>query len=333
MVVGIRPVSAIGRSRAGARIRDRRLMVDMRPPIAIGDARNAIVELAARQHGVVALRQLEEIGVSRARLRTQLGRGWLRRVHVGVYAVAGRPLSHRGRWLAAVLAGGPAAVLSHGDAAALWRIADPSPPPAHVTVRGPGGRGRRAGLRIHRRAGLPADETTVRDGIAVTTPARTILDLASLLPRRRLERAIDEAEYRRVCTAADLEAIIARHRGRAGAAVLAGVLRRHAVGTTRTRTELEEMFLALCRRRGLPQPLVNAPLLGLTVDFLWPPAVVVEVDGGQGHLTRRAFQGDRDRDSLLAAHGYRVIRFTWWDVERRAGVVADRVRRVLARQG
>jgi len=251
-----------------------------------------------------------------------------------VYCLSGQVLSHRGRWLAAVLAAGSGAVLSHRDAAGLWRILPPSNShPIHVSVPRRGGRERRQGLVVHRSRTLPDDELTIRDSIPVTTPERTILDLAAVVPRRRLERAIDEAEYLRLCTTTRLRAIVERHRGRAGTRLLREVLGAHEPGSTRTRTDLEERFLALCREHGLPQPLVNAPLLSLTVDFFWPPAVVVEVDGGQAHRTRRAFQDDRDRDSLLAAHGYHVIRFTWWDVESRPAVVADRVRRVLGRSG
>jgi very-short-patch-repair endonuclease len=165
----------------------------------------------------------------------------------------------------------------------------------------------------------------------VTTPARTILDLATHLPRRRLERAIDEAERLGLCGAGELRTLIETHAGRAGAGVLARVLESHQVGSTITRSDLEERFLALCRRYRLPQPGVNVPLLGYVVDFLWPGAgLVVEVDGQASHGTRAAFQSDRDRDGRLAVAGYRVIRFTWWDVTRRPAVVADRVRRLLA---
>lgn len=122
-----------------------------------------------------------------------------------------------------------------------------------------------------------------------------------------------------------------RHRGEPGVGPLQKVLESHLIGSTVTRSELEERFLALCRSHRLPQPLVNAPLYDLTVDFLWAEAkLVVEVDGRGTHATRRAFQDDRDRDSLLAVHGYQTLRFTWLDVTRRPGVVAHRLRKVLA---
>jgi very-short-patch-repair endonuclease len=124
--------------------------------------------------------------------------------------------------------------------------------------------------------------------------------------------------------------LLRRHPGHPGAGKLRGVLARHRIGSTATRSELEEKFLALCRRHRLPQPEVNAALLDYVVDFLWPQArLVVEVDGRATHATRRAFQADRDRDGRLAVAGYAVLRFTWWDVTRRQAIIADRVRRLL----
>jgi very-short-patch-repair endonuclease len=128
----------------------------------------------------------------------------------------------------------------------------------------------------------------------------------------------------------DLIAIAQRHRGDPGAGALNAQLRTHAIGSTVTRSELEERFLALGRTRGVPAPKVNEPLLGYIVDFLWPTAcLIVEVDGRAAHGTSQAFQRDRDRDTRLVAHGYRTLRFTWWDVTRRPTVVTDRVRRSL----
>jgi very-short-patch-repair endonuclease len=178
---------------------------------------------------------------------------------------------------------------------------------------------------------LDIDAVAVKDGIPVTSPARTLLDLASCLPRRRLERAVDEGERLRLCEPLELAAIARAHRGHPGVRRLRAVLARHAIGSTATRSELEERFLALCRRRQLPRPKVNEPLLGYVVDFLWPDArLIVELDGHAAHGTTEAFQRDRDRDSRLSAHGYRTLRFTWWDVTRRPAVVVDRVRRSLA---
>ena len=164
----------------------------------------------------------------------------------------------------------------------------------------------------------------------MTTPARTILDLATFLPRRQLERVVDEGERLGLCTQEDLDQMVRLHFGRAGAGALRSLLDEHRAGSTATRNDFEERFLALCRGYRLPQPEVNVPLLDYVVDFFWPEAkLVVELDGRATHGTRRAFQEDRDRDGRLAVAGYRVLRFTWWDVTRRPAVVADRVRRIL----
>jgi len=141
---------------------------------------------------------------------------------------------------------------------------------------------------------------------------------------------MDEAERLNICTEGDLEEIARVHFGRAGAGTLGVLIREHRAGLTATRNDFEERFLALCRRDRLPQPEVNVPLLDYVVDFFWLEArLIVELDGRATHDTRRAFQADRDRDGRLAVAGYRVVRFTWWDVTRRPAVVGDRVRRLL----
>lgn len=289
----------------------------------------ALLRLAGRQHGVLARRQLAGIGVSDDELLARVAAGWLRRVHRGVYGVVASGLSWRGRWMAAVLACGEGAVLSHGSAAGLWRLCKPGPGDVEVIVPGTGSRRPRAGIRIHRSTTLAEDDRTARDGIPVTSPSRTIADLAAAgTSGRPLERLLDEAERLRLLDPAGLAGASG---GRAIPASLRDALASHEPGSTLTRSELEERFLGLCRGRGLSRPLVNAELLGLTVDFLWPSAaLVVEVDGRAGHATRRGFQDDRDRDSMLVAAGFRTMRFTWWDVTSRPQLVAHRLGRALA---
>lgn len=299
----------------------------------VQQSRDRLARLAARQHGVVTLRQLYSLGFSNDQVRTRVSAGWLHRLHRGVYAVGHPRLTLHGQWMAAVLAGGTDAVLSHQAAAELWQLRQrrqAGSAPVDITVPHRRGGRRRQGLIVHRVLTLDATETTARDRIPVTTPARTILDLATTLPRRQLERAADEAERLKLCTEGDLGEITRAHKGRAGAGILADLLAEHAIGTTATRNDFEEAFLDLCRTRHLPQPEVNVRLLDYIVDFLWADAgLVVEVDGRGSHATRRAFQADRDRDGRLAVAGYLVLRFTWWDVTRRPAVVADRVRRLL----
>jgi very-short-patch-repair endonuclease len=301
-----------------------------------------IAKLAERQHGVLSAAQLYALGFSKDWVSGRVTAGWLHRLHRGVYAVGHRRLAMRGHWMAAVLACGEGAILSHYAAAELWRLRRPRsrpsplkgrdvPPPIDVTIPGRGGRRRRPGLVIHRTAHLASGEQALHSRIPVTTPDRTILDLAAVLPRRQLERAVDEAHRLRLCAEDDLESIATAHSGRAGAGALSTLLREHHAGSTATRNDFEERFLALCRRYCLPQPEVNVPLLDYIVDFIWPEVrLIVEVDGRATHGTRRAFQEDRDRDGRLAVAGYRVLRFTWWDVTRRPAVVADRVRRLLS---
>jgi very-short-patch-repair endonuclease len=134
-----------------------------------------------------------------------------------------------------------------------------------------------------------------------------------------------------LCDEQELHEMVRVHFGRAGAGALRDLLREHRLGSTATRNDFEESFLSLCRRHRLPQPAANVPLLDYVADFLWPRArLVVELDGRATHGTRRAFQADRDRDGRLAVAGYRVLRFTWWDLTHRPAVVADRVRRMLS---
>jgi hypothetical protein len=291
----------------------------------------SLAALAGRQHGVVAVGQLYSLGLTDRQLRRMVAQGWLVPVLRGVYGVGYRPLTRPGEWMAALLAMGPGAALSHRSAAALWKIwGEGERRIVEVIIPRRHGRQRRAGVKVHRPEVLPAEELTERDGFPVTSAPRTLLDLASSLHGRRLERAIDEAARLGLCTVEEMVAV-ARLARRPGSRRLLGALGIHEAGSTATRSELEERFLGLCRAHGLPQPDVNVPLLDYIVDFFWPEVrLVVEVDGRATHGTRRAFQADRDRDSRLAVAGYRVVRFTWQDVTRRRAVVADRVRRILA---
>ena len=249
------------------------------------------------------------LGLSADAIGRRVRSGRLRPLHRGVYAVGHLVLRREAHWLAATLACGDAAVLSHAAAASHWGIRQSAASLIDVTVPGGAGR-RRPGLRVHRRALLP-EEITTHEAIPVTTPARTLLDLAATLPRRALERAVDQTEVLRLFDLTALDATIRAHQGRPGAPRLRAVLERHSVGSTLTRSELEERFLRFCDERGIASPRVNATVAGLEVDFYWPrPRLVVELDGWAFHRTRAAFERDRTRDALLAARGVRVLRFT-----------------------
>lgn len=279
-----------------------------RPP---GD--RDIAEIVLRQHGVVARRQLRDLGMSgRAIDRRVLG-GRLHVIHHGVYAVGHRGLATHGRMFAAVLAGGPAAVLSHRSAAALWRIRPDDGRTAEITV--PLKRRPRPGIVQHH-SRLPADEVTSVEEVPLTSVPRTLLDLAATLDTRRLRRAVDEAERLRLWDSLSLDQLIARHRGRRGVARLAAVLAEGAIGATVTRSELELRFLEFLGDFRLPRPQANVPLTvaGATyeVDFVWPNrALIIELDGHATHATRAGFERDRERDRRLHAAGWRVVRITW----------------------
>jgi very-short-patch-repair endonuclease len=177
---------------------------------------------------------------------------------------------------------------------------------------------------IHRSALLERDVAT-KHGIPVTTPARTLVDLADVLPRRQLERALDEADYLRL----DLSDLRPR-RGRRGSGVLESVLRRHEPGTTRTRSPLEERMLTLCEGFRLPTPEVNSSIEGYEADFVWrDERLIVETDGWEAHCSRTAFERDRRRDADLLAGGWRVLRISYARLEREPEWVAERIAQVL----
>jgi very-short-patch-repair endonuclease len=266
-----------------------------------------VARIGARQHGVIALKQLEAAGLTRYAVAKRANKGSLHRIHRGVYAVGHRGLSLHGRFMAAVLACGEKAVLSHASAAILWELLKPLDGPVHISTPSTSGRARRPGIHLHRapslaepspspsysqqeggRGGrLPAILTTYRDNIPVTTVPRTIEDLraSSLLPPHLLRRAIRQAEIR-------------GHR---------------PVGleTDRTRSDLEAAFLALFARHRIPRPEVKPKLGRWEVDFLWrDQRLVVEVDFWTYHRGSVAFHADHERDLDLRAAGYAVHRFT-----------------------
>jgi very-short-patch-repair endonuclease/predicted transcriptional regulator of viral defense system len=281
----------------------------------------SISALATRQHGVVSRAQLRALGLSDGAIAHRSSVGRLHRVHHGVYAVGHAVLVARGRWMAGVLACAPGAVLSHASAAALWGLRASAATNVDVTVPGSGGRRRRPGLRVHRARSLDG-ETTLHDRIPVTTAARTILDLAAVLGRRPLERLLDQAEHTAVTDVSSLVALARAHAGHRGASRLLQTLDAHVPGTTVTRSELEELFLQLCRDSGLPTPRANAWVEGIEVDFLFARArLIVETDGWRHHRTREAFETDRGRDARLAAAGHRTLRFTYRQIADDRGAV------------
>jgi Transcriptional regulator, AbiEi antitoxin/Protein of unknown function (DUF559)/AbiEi antitoxin C-terminal domain len=269
------------------------------------DARVSAV--ARRQYGVITRAQLRRLGIGETGIRERIRTERLHRLHRGVFAVGHDALKPEARWLAAVLACGKGAVLSHASAAAHWGIRRSAAARIDVTIPLRAGRRRRKGIRVHRSGRLSRDEVTFREGIPTTTVERTLLDLADALGTGALKRTIAEAEYLRLLDMTALTAVVKANPGRRGQRVLE--LAR--AEPEWTRSELEQRFLDFVDRHNLPRPLVNATVEGYEVDFLWPAdQLIVELDGFAAHGTRSAFERDRRRDRHLARKGLRPVRVT-----------------------
>jgi len=297
---------------------------------------HAIATLARRQHGVVTLDHLAGLGLSPSAIRSRVASGRLHRVHRGVFAAGPVQLTRRGELMAAVLACGLDAVAGYRSACELRELL--ARRDSIIDVISPTRNGRRRdGIRVHSGATLAPQDVTVIDNIPCTSLARTLLDIAEDGPRRDVERAIDRAEQQQLLDMAAIDNVLARADGRRGAKLLRAVLAEHRAGSTLTRNDLEEAFLAICRAGELPPDALNAWIPfpdggGAEADFLWREQhLVVEVDGRSVHATRRAFQSDRRRDQRLMLLGWRVVRFTWQQVTFEPAYVAATLRGLLNR--
>jgi very-short-patch-repair endonuclease len=269
------------------------------------------------QHGVFTLEQLRTLGLTASAVRKRKATGRLHRVHRGVYSLApSELLSARGRYMSAVLACGPGAVLSHRSAADLLDLRRTDRRRIDVTI--PGRERRRvAGIDVHRSQTLTTADFTTVDGIPCTTIPRTIVDLGAVLPTRAVERAIEQADVLEVLDYRKLDAVRKRNRHTRAAKRMASILADHTTAAP-TESDLEELLLARLRQAGLPAPqrqLYIDPGDGeqpIRADFAWrDQRLVVEADSSRYHSTRRAFEGDRRRDQRLMIAGWRVIRITW----------------------
>jgi predicted transcriptional regulator of viral defense system len=291
----------------------------------------AVSDLAGRQRGVVSVAQLRALGAGRSAITRRVQAGQLHRLFPGVYAVGHATLAREGRRLAAVLACGPGAVLSHRSAASQWGLLRTDQTRIDVTAL----RGRHGapGIRLHRSRSLDAQDTTNHEGIPITSVSRTLLDLAATVRSTELERALAQAERLRVYDHRAITDVMARCNGHRGTAILARATTREAKWT---RNEWEAAFLELIRKASLPEPQTNdafdAPDHGhCEPDYHWPThRVIVETDGWETHGTRAAFRADRAKDAALTASGYRVLRFTK-DVE--PELVVRRLRALLPTAG
>jgi hypothetical protein len=269
-----------------------------------------LAEIAGRQHGIVARsqlrRELSEVTVDR-----WIRRERLHRIHPGVYALGHSAITPRGRWMAAVLASGSGAVLSHRSATALWGIWGSGAGEVHVTVP----RKTRSHRAVRRHSSvLPPDEVTVLDAIPVTSAARAVLDLAAEKGEAAAERALREIEYLRLYGPVSIPTLLDRHPHHRGAPSVRAALEHLAEDPGgRIRSGIEESFLPFLDANKIPRPRLNAWLtMGedtVQVDCLWPDARLVgELDDFHSHGTRRAYRSDRRRDRRLLRARYRVVR-------------------------
>jgi hypothetical protein len=251
---------------------------------------------------VITTAQLHAAGLTRAAIDKRVKAGRLHPLYRGVYAAGHNRLSQEAKYLAAVLAAGKGAVLSHEAAAWHWQIWRRKPQTIDVTV--PGQRRARRGFTIHRARALDKRDVTIHKGIPITTPARTLVDLASVLTAHQLANVIHEAEFRNRFEERATTAAIARATGRP-TAVLHAALKARAAGSAGTRSEAEDAFLETWQG---PEPLVNTKLNGIEVDLHWPQTnLVVEIDG-PGHDRPRTQREDEQRDDALRRAGIAVVR-------------------------
>jgi very-short-patch-repair endonuclease len=277
----------------------------------------AIVALAELQSGVVGRRQLRGLGLSDRQIDKRIEMGWLIPILHGVYAVGHRPRLLRGWHQAALLAAGDRSALSHRSAGAHWGMTKAPGRPHVIAPRSADGI---KGIVVHRPRALADDDVVEDQGLRVASPSRVLLDLAGESPRRALERALDQAEVRRLHL--PIEPLIPRCRRRRGAAKLRAVLEHHIAGSTITESEAEEAFLAIVRRAGLPDPLPQCWIEGKRRDFAWPShKVVVEIDSRTFHDTTHAFEEDRIRDNEVTLAGWTHLRFTRRRIVRDGGSV------------
>jgi predicted transcriptional regulator of viral defense system len=290
---------------------------------------DAVWELAAHQHGVVARPQLLELGFTASAIEHRIKKRQLHVLWRSVYAVGRPEVNDRGQLMAATLACGPDSVISHESAAALWGLLPSMPDPVHVSVLA--GFDRRVpGIVTHRRVTLRPQDVTRCDAIPVTTPVCSLVDLAPRLSRERLERAINEADRQDLLTPERLREELDPLAGRAGVRRLRSILDERTFALTDS--ELEQRFLPIAREAGLPPPLTQSHVNGFRVDFYWPDLrLVVETDGLRYHRTPAQQARDRVRDQAHAAAGFAVLRFTHGQVRFEPGHVRSTLEAVRTR--
>ncbi len=299
-------------------------------PTSVQSVSAAVWTLAARQHGAIARRQLLALGCSSDWIAHRIAKGRLHRRRRGVYAVGRPELTREGEWMAAVLACGPEAVLSHVSAGALWGVVEEDSRFVHVSVP-VRVRRRHPGVVLHRRTAIDGSEVEQRRGIPVTSVTATMIDLAATVPRDRLERAINEADKLDLTDPERLRTALEDRPPRPGLGVLRTTLDRRTFSLTDS--ELERRFLPLAHRAGLPPPAPRGNKVnGYHVDFFWPQlGLVVETDGLRYHRTPAQQARDRVRDQAHAAAGLTPLRFTRAQVRFEPAYVEATLKAVVGR--
>jgi very-short-patch-repair endonuclease len=276
---------------------------------------HAIAAIAEKQHGVVAGWQMEGLGFGEQVARKRKAVGRFHRIHQGVYTFGNPNLSRKGHLMAAVLACGPGAVLSHRSAASLHGILDDRR--SRIDVIAPNRRGRaQKGIAAHRDRTLAPVDRVVIEGIPCTSLGRTLLDIAATESTRSLTYAVTQAEVERIFDLAEVVELLKRSKGRRGVARLRLAIELHDAAEQDARSELEKKLLRLFKRGGFSPPEVNGHLvvegISMMPDFLWRDArLIVEADSRRVHGTLTAFEKDRQRDQRLVAAGWTVIHATW----------------------
>jgi very-short-patch-repair endonuclease len=262
---------------------------------------------------VVEREQLLAAGVGRGAIRRGLQAGCLRLLFRSVYAVGHAALSREGWWMAALLACGERSALSHTSAATLWGFLSAETLPVHVTTDSD--RGRMQRRIVTHRIPLHSLDYVIRDGLRVTTPARTIVDLAAAQNGRTLRDVVERAQDLRRFDPEDIRTTLARSPRRPGTRELANLMTLMQPDKDKARSHLERLFLKLARAARLPRPEVNQEIAGRERDFAWRAhRLVVEADGYRYHSSKQARARDARRDRELTAHGWRPVRFTYEEI-------------------
>jgi very-short-patch-repair endonuclease len=279
---------------------------------------------------VVTWRQARRAGLSRRAIERRIEAGWLVPLYKGVYAVGHTSLTRHSHLVAAVYACGPSALASHRAAGWLWGVLRGAQP---IEVTAPRSRKPRDGFAVHRSRRVDDEDRAVVDAIPATSLARTLVDLADVLTEKRLADAVHESEVLRLFDLNQVERVLERLPGRKGRHKLARVLAAYSDVQPFTRSGAERLVHEMCERHGLPTPRVNTWIETEEADFYWPEAgLVLEFDGADSHLTRRAFHEDRARDRALATRGIQVVRVTWRDATRDEAGLARELAAILSRR-